>query len=373
MIAHTAGQVAAAADRLATGTLADLTGPWRDLASGDLACRTRPGRQPARRRALRRRARRHGRQLQHHAGRGRPRTAVALGGARENLRSTRRHLARLAGIVESSRDAIIGVGLDGAIVSWNAGAERLFGYPAGDMIGRGLDVLWPPEQADDHRDLVSWIAAGSPIDDFETVSRRHDDRRIAVALTLSPTYDGAGMLASASVIMRDISERKELEAQLTRQAFHDALSGLANRALFRDRVQHALAGPAHPTGVAVLFLDLDGFKTVNDSLGHASGTSCCWPCRAAASSVRPGDTVARLGGDEFAVLVDEASESARPTRARATRILAALGNRSPSRAGRCASASIGIVLGDIGDDADELLRALTRRCTRRRRPARAGS
>ena len=266
-------------------------------------------------------------------------------------------VARLAAIVESSRDAIIGVALDGVVFSWNAGAERLFGYPDTDMIGRKLDRLCLPELENEHGDLLSWIATGSPIDEYETVLRHRDDRRIAVGLTISPTLDAGGTLASASVIVRDISERKQLEEQLTQQAFHDALTGLANRALFRDRVQHALAGAGrHASGVAVLFLDLDGFKTVNDSLGHASGDILLLAAsRRLQSCVRPGDTVARLGGDEFAVLIDEASEQA--ATATAGRILKALDD-PVTIDGRevVVSASIGIVLGDIGHGADELLK-----------------
>ena len=266
-------------------------------------------------------------------------------------------VARLAAIVESSRDAIIGVTLDGVVFSWNAGAERLFGYSPTHMIGGGLDRLRPPEQRDDRLDLLTRIAGGSPIDEFETVLRHRGDHRIAVGLTISPTLDTAGTLTGASVIVRDISERKELEEQLTRQAFHDGLTGLANRALFRDRVQHALAAAGrHPTGIAVLFLDLDGFKTVNDSLGHASGDVLLLAtAQRLLSCVRPGDTVARLGGDEFAVLIDEASEQV--ATATAARVLKTL-DEPVTIEGRevVVSASIGIVFGDIGQGADELLR-----------------
>ncbi len=264
---------------------------------------------------------------------------------------------RLAAIVESSRDAIIGVTLDGIVSSWNAGAERLFGFSAPAMLGEGLDRLSPPEGIGDHDVLLSQIATGSPVDDFETVRRHHDGHDVSVGLTVSPTMDAAGALTGASVIVRDISERKELERQLTRQAFHDGLTGLANRALFRDRVKHALvAAGRHGTGIAVLFLDLDGFKTVNDSLGHAAGDLLLLAvAERLQGCVRPGDTIARLGGDEFAILIDEASESAVTTAA--TRVLAALGesaiieNREVS-----VSASIGIVMGDVGGDADALLR-----------------
>jgi diguanylate cyclase (GGDEF)-like protein/PAS domain S-box-containing protein len=264
---------------------------------------------------------------------------------------------RLAAIVESSRDAIIGVTLDGVVSSWNAGAERLFGFSAHAMLGEGLDRLSPPERIGEHDILLSQIATGSPVDDFETVRRHHDGHDVSVGLTVSPTLDAAGVLTGASVIVRDISERKELERQLTRQAFHDGLTGLANRALFRDRVKHALvAAGRHGTGIAVLFLDLDGFKTVNDSLGHAAGDLLLLAVADRLQGcVRPGDTIARLGGDEFAVLIDEASESA--ATAAAARVLTALDesaiieNREVT-----VSASIGIVMGDIGGDADELLR-----------------
>jgi diguanylate cyclase (GGDEF)-like protein/PAS domain S-box-containing protein len=266
-------------------------------------------------------------------------------------------VARLAAIVESSRDAIIGVTLDGVVFSWNAGAERLFGYPAVRMIGGKLGRLSPPELEDEHRDLLARVAVGSSIDAFETVLQHRDDYRIAVGLTISPTRDTADTLTGASVIVRDISERKQLEEQLTRQAFHDGLTGLANRALFRDRVQHALAATGRQrTGIAVLFLDLDGFKTVNDSLGHASGDLLLLAAgERLLSCVRPSDTVARLGGDEFAVLINEASEQV--ATATAARILKAL-DEPVTIEGRevVVSASIGIVLGDVGQGADELLR-----------------
>jgi diguanylate cyclase (GGDEF)-like protein len=123
---------------------------------------------------------------------------------------------------------------------------------------------------------------------------------------------------------RDISERVRLEEQLTRQAFHDGLTGMANRALFRDRLDQALARSARSLGVlAVLLVDLDGFKQVNDSLGHDAGDELLKVvAERFESELRPSDTLARLGGDEFAVLIDGAHES--QASSVATRLLSSL-------------------------------------------------
>jgi diguanylate cyclase (GGDEF)-like protein/PAS domain S-box-containing protein len=112
-----------------------------------------------------------------------------------------------------------------------------------------------------------------------------------------------------SGVLSDITDRKVLEEQLEHQAFHDTLTGLANRALFLDRVEHALArGTREGETVAVLFLDIDDFKTINDSLGHTSGDRVLVAVAGRLERlVRPGDTIARLGGDEFAILLEDAS------------------------------------------------------------------
>jgi diguanylate cyclase (GGDEF)-like protein len=154
----------------------------------------------------------------------------------------------------------------------------------------------------------------------------------------------------------DVTARREAEEQLRHQAFHDPLTGLANRALFTDRVEHALVlGGRTGTGVAVLFLDLDDFKAINDSLGHVAGDRLL---AAAGGRLRetlsPAYTVARLGGDEFAILVEDPNA---PTAAldAAERLIAAL--ETPFELeGRevFVTASVGIAL---GGEADELLRS----------------
>ncbi|HYA44230.1 MAG TPA: EAL domain-containing protein, partial [Acidimicrobiales bacterium] len=155
-------------------------------------------------------------------------------------------------------------------------------------------------------------------------------------------------------------EQKALEEELKRQAFHDALTGLANRALFRDRVEHALTRTARSlSSLAVLFLDLDDFKLVNDSLGHAAGDELLVAVASRlATALRTGDTAARFGGDEFAILLEEIAEPEEACKA-AARILDEL--RPPMMIGdRAVSmrASIGIAYSKVGlEEPAELLQA----------------
>ena len=157
---------------------------------------------------------------------------------------------------------------------------------------------------------------------------------------------------------RDVSEHRRLQGELIHQAFHDPLTGLANQALFRDRVDHTAMRLERQGGeLAVLFVDLDDFKTVNDSLGHSAGDDLLRiVSERLASCVRQGDTAARLGGDEFAVLIDDLDEPDTANQI-AERIIIALqepvvlGSRQVS-----ATASIGIAFGSAGAGADEMLR-----------------
>ena len=143
---------------------------------------------------------------------------------------------------------------------------------------------------------------------------------------------------------RDVTDRVALEEQLTRRAFHDALTGLANRALFVDRLEHALyAGNPQEERLAVLFIDLDDFKKVNDSLGHPAGDELLRICaRRLTERLAAGDTAARLGGDEFAVLLESCADARRrgadgalPARRarRAGRARTAAASPCPPRAG----------------------------------------
>jgi len=121
-------------------------------------------------------------------------------------------LARLASIVESSDDAIVGKTLDGTITSWNRGAERLYGYAASEVVGRPLSIIIPPELADELSEILERLKRGAPMENYETVRLRRDGTRVSVSVTVSATRDAYGRITGGSSIARDIEHRKEIEA-----------------------------------------------------------------------------------------------------------------------------------------------------------------
>jgi diguanylate cyclase (GGDEF)-like protein/PAS domain S-box-containing protein len=220
-------------------------------------------------------------------------------------------LIQLAAIVESSTDAIISTDLEGQIVSWNAGAQGVYGYTPGEAIGRNVSMLFPDDRSDELAGILERLQRGESIENFETVRVRKDGVRVDMALNISPITNSEGQIASASSIGRDISERRQAEQQIAFMAFHDKLTGLANRAKFEELMEMALARARRSDlAVAVLYLDLDNFKLVNDSLGHDAGDDVLREVAARLVSLtRETDVVARLGGDEFLLLLSDLRRS----------------------------------------------------------------
>lgn len=266
----------------------------------------------------------------------------------------------LATIVESSSDAIIGKTVDGIVLSWNQAAERMYGYSATEMVGRSIGVLVPPDRANELPQILEQVRRGERIEHFETIRRCKDGKHINVSLNISPIKDPVGSITGASIIARDITERRRIEERIRYLAQHDALTGLPNRVLFRDRIGQAIVqARRHQQLLAVLFLDLDGFKHINDSLGHQIGDHLLrMTARRLQRCLREGDTIARLGGDEFVMCLSGLSEGngAMPV---AAKILEAL--REPFYVEQHelhVSGSIGIsIYPSDGDDAELLMRA----------------
>ena len=265
---------------------------------------------------------------------------------------------RFRSLVRNASDGVVVIGPDGQIKYESPAVERILGRSSDAPAERpAMADIHPDDRASVERRYRDVAAASGSEAGFEFRARHADGSwRLLEAIAKNLLDDPA--VGGVVVNFRDITERKGLEEQLRHQAFHDVLTGLANRSLFRDRLAHALARASRgalPT--AVLYLDIDDFKAVNDRLGHGEGDRLLVMVgQRLVAATRAGDTVARLGGDEFAVIIEETE----PTEASsaADRILQALaepfdlGGRQTS-----VRASIGIAIHDVdGGDADELLR-----------------
>ncbi|HMM37985.1 MAG TPA: EAL domain-containing protein [Desulfovibrio sp.] len=224
--------------------------------------------------------------------------------AQEALETQRAYFHQL---FESSPQAIVLIGVDGRIVNANTGFEALFGHEAREVRGKlNREVVVPTERIHEAESFNRTVLAGQPIE-AETMRRHRLGRLIPVSVIGYPVRV-AGRIAGVFYIYTDITQRKEFEEQLAHQAFHDALTGLPNRLLFSERVERAVERAARREDYrfAVLMIDLDRFKTVNDSLGHQAGDKLLMAAaRRLESCVRSSDSVARLGGDEFAMLLEE--------------------------------------------------------------------
>jgi diguanylate cyclase (GGDEF)-like protein/PAS domain S-box-containing protein len=266
--------------------------------------------------------------------------------------------ARYASLIKNASDVIMIVDVDGCLRFASPAAERTFGMHPDDLVGRNLLDLWG--EADRER-LAAFLAEvtstqGRSIGPVEVVAGNGTRRSTLESVGSNLLDDPA--IAGLALNFRDVSERKALEEQLRQLAFHDPLTLLANRSLFRNRVQHALTlAQRARQRVAVMFLDLDNFKNVNDSLGHDAGDRLL---QAAAQrlvkSTRPSDTVARLGGDEFAILLEGISESTDVERVAATITRSFDEPLQLDGSDTYMAASIGIAFSQPGDDTEQLLR-----------------
>jgi diguanylate cyclase (GGDEF)-like protein/PAS domain S-box-containing protein len=213
---------------------------------------------------------------------------------------------RYASLIANASDVIMIVAADGVLRFVSPACERTLGLKPEEITGKSLPDLWAGEDGEKVRLFLAEVAATTsgtvgPVElRIERGARRCVIEGVGSNLTEDPAVQGLALN------FRDISERKALEEQLRQLAFHDPLTLLANRNLFRDRVQHALTlAQSGQSSVAVMFLDLDNFKNINDSLGHDAG-DCLLQAVAQriVKTTRSSDTVARLGGDEFAVLLE---------------------------------------------------------------------
>jgi diguanylate cyclase (GGDEF)-like protein/PAS domain S-box-containing protein len=233
--------------------------------------------------------------------------------------------ARFRSLVAHSSDLITVLDVQGIVTYQSPSIQGVLGYSVDEVEGQRFDRL----VCESDRPLLAQLISadgsrGSEAHTIECSVRHRDGTILRFEVQYTDLLDDEHV-RGAVLNSRDISERKAFEDQLAHQAFHDPVTKLANRALFSDRVEHALMRAERGTPkIAVMFIDLDDFKTVNDSLGHAAGDEVLQEVgRRLKIAVRPTDTVARFGGDEFAVLLDGVDGSADAADA-AARILRAL-------------------------------------------------
>lgn len=248
-----------------------------------------------------------------------------------------------------------GVGVfdvDDRLLYANAILAELNGCSAEELIGQHVTEFFtgPQEIAALTEVRTAAEALGDGILRAQMSSFRSDGSRLDIDVTVSSLTDDNGQRIGRIVCVRDVSSRRQLEERLERAALHDPLTDLPNRRLLADRLEHALAVAERTNRpVAVLFIDLDGFKGVNDAHGHEAGDQLLTQTAARLRAcLRQGDTLARLGGDEFVVLLEDVMETPQPMTT-AKRLIRAIS--SPFDLGGISvgiSASIGIALSTSG-------------------------
>lgn len=219
-------------------------------------------------------------------------------------------MAREHDLLEWMPDAVVVADRDGKIIYANKQAESLTGYRRAELIGRKVEVLVPSGLRAAHvlhrRNFYSRGQArlmGTLDDDFRL--RRKNGKTLAVEISLGPAGD------DTVAVIRDFSERRRMELALEHRALHDPLTDLGNRTLFFDRLRQSILNARREDGqVALVILDVDGFKAVNDAYGHSAGDAVLKQLAGRLKRGRATDTTARIGGDEFAWILPRVSSRA---------------------------------------------------------------
>ncbi len=211
---------------------------------------------------------------------------------------------RLEAIIQTSPLAICTHDMNNIVVTWNPAAERMFGWTEAGAIGHPM-LTMSPEKSKGAENPSTMVRNGDSIDQVELVSQRRDGSFINISLSVAPLKDAAERQYGYLSIMADITERKAAEKQIEFLAYHDSLTGLPNRLLLQDRFGQAKAYAVRAgTKVALLLMDLDNFKSINDTLGHDAGDALLKQVvTRLGECVRQTDIVSRQGGDEFLIIL----------------------------------------------------------------------
>jgi diguanylate cyclase (GGDEF)-like protein/PAS domain S-box-containing protein len=270
---------------------------------------------------------------------------------------TRSAEARFNALMRNTADVIAIVGADGVIGYVTPSAVRIFERAGEDLIGQRLDELVAAEDRPRLREFLARDLGQRGSSAVVEVRVTRDERQRVVEIH-GTNMEEEPAIGGRLLNLRDTTDRKGMEEQLKRMALHDPLTLLANRSLFRDRVEHAVAvSKRNGRDVAVMFVDLDDFKPINDSFGHAVGDRVLHKCaQRFVKSTRGGDTVARLGGDEFAVLLENLTGKEQVIEI-AARVVESLQEPLDLPDGDVrVSASVGVAFATPADGVEELMR-----------------
>jgi diguanylate cyclase (GGDEF)-like protein/PAS domain S-box-containing protein len=261
-------------------------------------------------------------------------------------------------------DALICTDMSGNITFFNPIAGGMMGWPLKDAVGRPLTEAFRIVDATTRKAILDPMAKAASEDQKgnlppNCVLIHRDGHEVFIEDSVAPIHDREGKVTGAVIVFRDVSEAQAQSEQMAHLAEHDALTGLPNRLLFCDRVGQAISlASRHGGQAAVLFLDLDGFKHINDSLGHAAGDEFLKSmAKRLINCVRTPDTVSRQGGDEFVMLLQDVQKPEDAATA-ARRVLEAVAEVHPAgNAELQVTASIGVsIFPDDGFDAETLIK-----------------
>jgi diguanylate cyclase (GGDEF)-like protein/PAS domain S-box-containing protein len=280
--------------------------------------------------------------------------------AEEELRAANEQLTSV--FDKTFNNALIGmalVGLDGRILQVNPALCEITGRSQEDLLATTTQAITHPDDLDTELEFLNRVCAGELLSyQFEKRFQHADGHEVWTLLVASVVTKASGEPLHLIHQIADITERKRAEDRLTHQALHDALTGLPNRTLFLDRLRHAIARTSRWGAglVAVMFIDFDRFKVINDSLGHDAGDAVLVAIsERLQGALRPSDTVARFGGDEFVVLCEEV-KTEQHVEEIARRIAGAVGEPLPLESGSTVlTASLGIALSTSPSDSPEVL------------------
>jgi diguanylate cyclase (GGDEF)-like protein/PAS domain S-box-containing protein len=282
---------------------------------------------------------------------------IAAARAQRELRETNQFATE---IIENAGEGIVVYDRELRYVVWNHFMEELTGLTAEEVLGRPATEIFPHLREQQVDELIERALGGEPVSAPD--AHYHipgSSLRGWVSAVYRPHYDVSGNVTGVIGLIRDITERKQAEQQIEYQAYHDALTGLANRRLFQEHLSLALAlAGRHNRLVAVLFLDLDHFKLINDTLGHTTGDALLKLVASRLKAcVREGDTVARVGGDEFTIVLQDVVKK-EDAAAVAQKVLHAIAEPIDLNDQRFyVTTSVGITtFPDDGDDAETLLK-----------------